>query len=173
MEEDGPQRLPLDEALKRLAQKYFRSHSPASLEDFTWWSGLPKMQCKKAIEGIASELEEVSVESTPMYLYRNNFEATNYAKTMHLLPPYDEYLIGYKSRWVALDKKHEAKAHNKFGIFKPVILHEGRVVGNWKASIDKQATNLTTDLFTEKAKVRKQSLQEAADQLVRFCKKDN
>ncbi|WP_252864807.1 DNA glycosylase AlkZ-like family protein [Capnocytophaga ochracea] len=54
--------IPLDEALKRLAQKYFRSHSPASLEDFTWWSGLPKMQCKKAIEGIASELEEVSVE---------------------------------------------------------------------------------------------------------------
>ena len=110
------------------------------------------------------------VESTPMYLYRNNFEATDYAKTMHLLPPYDEYLIGYKSRWVALDKKHEAKAHNKFGIFKPVILHEGRVVGNWKASIDKQATNLTTDLFTEKTKVRKQSLQEATDQLVRFCK---
>ena len=161
--------IPFDEALKRLAQKYFRSHSPASLEDFTWWSGLPKMQCKKAIEGIASELEEVLVESTSMYLYRNNFEVTDYAKTMHLLPPYDEYLIGYKSRWVALDKKHEAKAHNKFGIFKPVILHEGRVVGNWKASIDKQATNLTTDLFTEKTKVRKRSLQEATEQLVRFC----
>ena len=88
---------------------------------------------------------------------------------MHLLPPYDEYLIGYKSRWVALDKKHEAKAHNKFGIFKPVILHEGRVIGNWKASIDKQATNLTTDLFTEKTKVRKSDLQKATNQLVRFC----
>ena len=162
--------IPLNEALKRLAQKYFRSHSPASLEDFTWWSGLPKMQCKKAIEGIASELEEVLVESTPMYLYRNNFEVTDYAKTMHLLPPYDEYLIGYKSRWVALDKKHEAKAHNKFGIFKPVILHEGRVIGNWKASIDKQATNLTTDLFTEKTKVRKSDLQKASNQLVSFCK---
>ena len=162
--------ITLNEALKLLAQKYFRSHSPASLEDFVWWSGLPKMQCKKAIEGIASELEEVLVESTPMYLYRNNFEVTDYAKTIHLLPPYDEYLIGYKSRWVALDKKHEAKAHNKFGIFKPVILHEGRVVGNWKASIDKQATNLTTDLFAEKTKVKKQSLREATDQLVRFCK---
>lgn len=31
-----------DEALKQLALKYFRSHSPASLEDFVWWSGLTK-----------------------------------------------------------------------------------------------------------------------------------
>ena len=72
-----------------------------------------------------------------------------------MLPPYDEYLIGYKSRWVALDKKHEAKAHNKFGIFKPVILHEGRVVGNWKASIDKQGENRTIDFFAEKSKIGK------------------
>ena len=29
-----------EEALARLARIYFRSHSPATLADFTWWSGL-------------------------------------------------------------------------------------------------------------------------------------
>ena len=159
-----------DEALKQLALKYFRSHSPASLEDFVWWSGLPKTQCKKALNLIANEIEETKVEEETMYLYHNTLDCPDYARKVLLLPPYDEYLIGYKSRWVALEKKHTAKAHNNFGIFKPVILHEGRVVGNWKASIDKQAANLITELFAEKSKVKQQSLQDAINQFVEFCK---
>ena len=159
-----------DKALKQLAIKYFRSHSPASLEDFVWWSGLPKTQCKKALTLIANEIEETKVEEETMYLYHNTLDCPDYARMVLLLPPYDEYLIGYKSRWVALEKKHTAKAHNNFGIFKPVILHEGRVVGNWKASIDKQAENLLTELFAEKSKVKQQSLQDAINQFVEFCK---
>ena len=159
-----------DEALKQLALKYFRSHSPASSEDFVWWSGLTKTQCKKALTLIANQVEEIKVEEETMYLYHNTPDCSDYAGMVLLLPPYDEYLIGYKSRWVALEKKHTAKAHNNFGIFKPVILHEGRVVGNWKASIDKQAENLLTELFAEKTKVKQQSLQYAINQFVEFCK---
>lgn len=159
-----------DDALKQLALKYFRSHSPASLEDFVWWSGLPKTQCRKALTLIANEIEETKIEEETMYLYHNTLDYPNYAKKVLLLPPYDEYLIGYKSRWVALEKKHTAKAHNNFGIFKPVILHEGRVVGNWKASIDKQGENLTIDFFAEKSKIGKQNLQGAVNQFVQFCK---
>ena len=159
-----------EEALKQLALKYFRSHSPASLEDFVWWSGLPKTQCRKALALIAPEIEEIKVEEEMMYLYHNTLDCPDYAKMVLLLPPYDEYLIGYKSRWVALEKKHTAKAHNNFGIFNPVILHEGRVVGNWKASIDKQAANLTIDFFAEKSKIGKRNLQGAVNQFVEFCK---
>ena len=159
-----------DEALKQLAIKSFRSHSPASLDDFAWWSGLSKTQCKKALTLIANEVEEIKVEEETMYLYHNTLDCLDYARKVLLLPPYDEYLIGYKSRWVALEKKHTAKAHNNFGIFKPVILHEGRVVGNWKASIDKQGANLITELFAEKSKVKLRSLQEAINQFVEFCK---
>ena len=159
-----------DEALKQLAIKYFRSHSPVSLEDFVWWSGLPKTQCKKALTLIATEVEEIKVEEETMYLYHNTLDCPDNARMVLLLPPYDEYLIGYKSRWVALEKKHIAKAHNNFGIFKPVILHEGRVVGNWKASIDKQAANLITELFAEKSKIKQQSLQEAINRFMEFCK---
>ena len=147
-----------DDALKQLALKYFRSHSPASLEDFVWWSRLPKTQCRKALVLIAPEIEEIKVEEEMMYLYHNTPDCSDYAGMVLLLPPYDEYLIGYKSRWVALEKKHTAKAHNNFGVFKPVILHEGRVVGNWKASIDKQAANLTIDFFAEKSKIGKRNL---------------
>jgi hypothetical protein len=37
-----------DEALARLTTKYFQSHSPATLDDFVWWSGLNAGDCKRA-----------------------------------------------------------------------------------------------------------------------------
>ena len=49
-----------------------------------------------------------------------------------LLPPYDEYLIGYKSRDIALDETLRHKAHNNMGTFFPVIAHDGIICGNWK-----------------------------------------
>lgn len=32
-----------DEALAELAARYFASHGPATLADFAWWSGLPRL----------------------------------------------------------------------------------------------------------------------------------
>ncbi len=167
------------EVLALLARKYFRSHSPASFEDFCWWTGLPISQNRKAIEQIASELEEVLVEDLPngnkqtMFVYKGQeyeewISKEQENKSVILLPPYDEYLIGYKSRWVSLDKKHEAKAHNRFGIFKPVILYEGKVVGNWKASLDQGAKNIETDIFTKKRESGVRRVQQAEKQLRDF-----
>jgi hypothetical protein len=48
-----------------------------------------------------------------------------------LLPSYDEYLIGYKSRQVSVHPDHSHHAHNQRGIFWPVVLLDGVVVGNW------------------------------------------
>ena len=59
---------------------------------------------------------------------------------VHLLPPYDEYLIGYKSRQIVLHPDHSHKAHNNRGIFWPVILLDGEVVGNWSAAAGKVST---------------------------------
>ena len=42
--------------LARLARSYFRSHAPAVLQDFIWWSGLPVSEAKQAIYLIESEL---------------------------------------------------------------------------------------------------------------------
>ena len=48
-----------------------------------------------------------------------------------LLPPYDEYLIGYKSRDLVLPSEHSHRAHNNMGTFRPVVAHDGLICGNW------------------------------------------
>ncbi|MCH4017644.1 MAG: winged helix DNA-binding domain-containing protein [Prevotella sp.] len=48
-----------------------------------------------------------------------------------LLPPYDEYLIGYKSRDLVLPPGQRHRTHNNSGNFYPVIAHNGIIYGNW------------------------------------------
>ena len=119
-----------EECLAELARRYFRSHSPATLEDFVWWTALPQSDCRKAIQSIASELAEYKKYDLTLYLHQA-CRTRGCRESYILLPSYDEYLIGYKSRHLVLDEAFAHRAHDKKGIFRPVILHRGQVVGNW------------------------------------------
>lgn len=120
-----------DLALARLATKYFQSHSPATLEDFVWWSGLNVGDCKRGIELIGNHLYCDSYKGKTFFLHENS-RTRGFRKGEYLLiPPYDEYLIGYKSRDIVLDPAFKHFAHNNSGIFQPVIAYDGRICGNW------------------------------------------
>ena len=125
-----------DEALMRFTRKYFQSRQPATLEDFVWWSGLNVSDCRKGIELLGDYLH-VETVCTPS-LPRREFYLTDDCRTRGfrkgqflLIPPYDEYLIGYKSRDIVLPPEHRHRAHNNSGIFQPIIAHDGIVCGNW------------------------------------------
>lgn len=142
-----------EKSLQLLARKYFKSHSPATLEDFTWWTGLQKSKCRNAIEQIAPELEEVDIDGQRMFVHKDSLTMPNDETSLIFLPPYDEYLIGYKSRYLCIESRHEHIAYNKFGIFKPVILYNGKVCGNWKLEGKGKQNIITTELFRYNSKV--------------------
>ena len=48
-----------------------------------------------------------------------------------MLPSYDEYLIAYKDRTGVLAPEHQPRAFSNYGIFQPVVLHNGHLRGNW------------------------------------------
>ena len=123
--------LPKEEALARLATKYFQSHAPATLADFVWWSGLPVKECRIGMEQISSALTVKMINGTEYFLHESNRYGKMQKDSITLLPPYDELLIGYKDRSAVLSMEHERKAYNTFGIFYPVVLHEHRIAGNW------------------------------------------
>ena len=125
-----------DEALMLFTHKYFQSRQPATLEDFVWWSGLNVSDCKRGIELLGNYLH-VETVCTPS-LPRREFYLTDDCRTRGfrkgkylLIPPYDEYLISYKSRDIVLSPDYKHKAHNNSGIFQPVIAHDGVICGNW------------------------------------------
>ena len=120
-----------DVALKRFTQKYFKSRQPATLEDFVWWSGLNISDCRKGIELLGDTIHIERWKCRDFYL-TDDCRTRGFRKDKFLLiPPYDEFLIGYKSRDIVLPPEHRHRAHNNSGIFQPIITHDGIVCGNW------------------------------------------
>ena len=122
-----------DEALATLAQKYFRSHSPASLQDFVWWSGLTTKDAKNAIKLVENELIYNKFTDPNLILHEMWLERLPHTDIIfHLLPPFDEYLISYKDRCHVLLIEDYPKAFNNYGTFYPVVLCGGDILGNWE-----------------------------------------
>ncbi len=124
-------KLDKDEMLMMLARKYFQSRQPATIEDFVWWSGLSISDCRKGIELLGNRIHLEEYKGQKFYLTEECRIRYFRRRKYLLIPPYDEYLIAYKSRNIVLAPEHSHRAHNNFGIFKPIIAKDGIICGNW------------------------------------------
>jgi hypothetical protein len=152
-----------DEALAKLAGKYFKSHGPATIQDFSWWSGLSLTNSRLALELIKPELASFQIEGNIFWFYEASISNEN-DQLLHLLPAFDEFLISYKDRTASIALEHQPLAFTKNGIFNPVIAINGKVEGTWKRSIKKETVKIeikpigsfdkyTSGLITNKAKM--------------------
>lgn len=157
-----------DEALAKLARRYFQSHSPASFQDFLWWSGLTITETRRAIQLIEGELINDRYEGYELLVHESWVENKPSEEIVHFLPSFDEYLISYKDRSTVLDTKHYAKAFNNFGIFYPVILHNGKIIGNWKKITKKAGITIETSFFEKKTRVNKKLIKEAENRFLSY-----
>ena len=120
-----------DEALMNLTRKYFQSRQPATLEDFTWWSGLNISDCRKGIALLGNTIHLERWKGMEFYM-TDDCRTRGFRRGKFLLiPPYDEYLISYKSRDVVIPPDYKHRAHNNSGIFQPIIAYDGSICGNW------------------------------------------
>ena len=136
-----------EEALATLATRYFKSHCPASLRDFVWWSGLSITDARKAFHMIQSGFVSETI-GNETYLFTNNFtDALPSKLSIHLLPAFDEYLIAYSNRSAALDGIDNKKTISDNGIFRPIIVINGQIRGLWKRTTKKDKVFIETQHF--------------------------
>lgn len=130
-DERVPESKPIDrdEALARLTQLYFRSHGPATLQDFVWWSGLSTAEAKRGLEMVERQLEKELVGDKVYWSLRSRDTAPDSSHTAHLLPAFDEYFVAYKDRQPTFDH-HDGKV--TWGVLGPTVIIDGTVAGAWK-----------------------------------------
>ncbi len=156
-----------DESLAKLAMNYFRSHGPATMKDFSWWSGLTLTDSKKAIDSIQSKLNSFKLDSD-YYYFIDNQTSINKQAIVHLLPAYDEFLISYANRNAALQHIHTKNTISSNGIFYPVILVNGKVVGIWKRNKVKGEIKIETNYFEEPDNKTKDLIKLKIDEYLNF-----
>ena len=134
-------------ALEELARRYFRSHAPATLHDYQWWSGLKMPDARAGLEAIQSELVSETIGKQTFWM-PNDFKASD-ADTSgpYLLPAFDEYLVSYRDRAASLDTSKKAQAITGNGIFKPVVLHNAWVQGVWQRTFLKKRLSMAYTWF--------------------------
>ena len=127
----GPQ-FTRDEALAELAHRYARSHGPASVRDFAWWSGLPIPDARRAFEAVSPALERRTVGTRTLWSVESEAPTARPTRAAHLLPVYDEYLIAYKDREIAMDPRTQGFDRAQRDDFGHYIVINGRFAGTWR-----------------------------------------
>jgi Winged helix DNA-binding domain len=121
-----------DDALARLARRYLAGHGPAGAADLAAWSGLPLRDARTGLGALAAagEVENVRIGGAPAY--RLPGEPSPEDRSVRLVPAFDEYLLGYRGRALALDAAYARRIQAGGGIVHPAVLLGGRIIGTWR-----------------------------------------
>ncbi|EFC83444.1 winged helix DNA-binding domain-containing protein [Parafrankia sp. EUN1f] len=132
-----PRWLDRDEALGALALAYFRGHGPASRDDFAKWTKLLAADVRAAVAVARPSLTGMDVDGvehlmdplTPERLAACRDEA----RAVHLLPAFDELVLGYTDRSAMLSREDfQRVVPGGNGVFRPTVVHDGRIVATWQ-----------------------------------------
>ncbi len=152
LDEWVPPQPPLEreEALGRWALRHLTSHGPATAADFAWWTKLLAADVRAAVALARPHLERIDVDGVEHWMGTGTAAALashrDAAESVHLLPAFDEHLLGYGDRGAVLPAEH---AHRVVpggnGVFLPTVVAGGQVVGTWRRS---RAGAVTATPFT-------------------------
>ncbi len=127
----APDPLEEPEALARLARRYLTGHGPATAEDLAKWAGITLGRSRAGIQAIGDECIEYSdglVDLAERTGARPGRPSTR-MPAPSLLGAFDPVLHGWVDRSLVAGPHRGIVTTN--GLFRPVALVGGRVVGTW------------------------------------------
>lgn len=132
-----PRRPEREEALGEWARRYFCSHGPATVKDFTRWTNLVAADVRAGLALARPHLARIEVDGVEHLMDPQTPELLDgchpAAEGVFLLPGFDEFLLGYQDRRAALPPEFADRiVPGGNGMFRPTVISAGRVVGTWK-----------------------------------------
>lgn len=125
--------LPPAEALSELATRYVHSHGPVTARDLAWWSNLSLTEAREALaaarDAVEIELDGETYLAGRWQEYITRAEIDAALTTDHVLPAFDEYLLGYHDKSFALPDELRPRVLTKNGLSWPFTLSGGIVTG--------------------------------------------
>lgn len=123
--------LEREEALGEFVLRYFRSHGPASIRDFSWWSSTSLGEARSGLAVARKELSSIEHEGETLYLAADADPEPG-RDGIRALPGFDEYLLGYRDRAPQLSAGHAGRiVPGGNGMFRSTVVSDGLVVGTW------------------------------------------
>lgn len=134
------------EAIVEMTWRYFRSHGPATLQDFVWWSGLRVTEARAGLDALRDTLVTETVDGKT-YWWVDDPPLASADDTVVVLPPFDEYLVSYTDRTASLDPQFDGQWPWGGALGSSIIVIGGQVVGYWQRHIRKQRVSVEAKTF--------------------------
>ena len=144
LDERAPAAAPVarDEALARLALRFFTSHGPATVRHFAWWSNLSLRDCAAGLAAVRDGLASDIIDGTEWFGFADPAPRAPVRGAL-LLPEYDEALVGVKELGL-LDRPRTRKAWTD-RFLRPLLI-DGQPVGTWRRLMGRKVL-IETNLF--------------------------
>jgi hypothetical protein len=157
------------ECLAELTRRYFTSHGPATEADFAWWSGLTRSDVRAGLEMAGHELVSEEVQGERYWSAAQPVRAGQVASAAHLLPNFDEYVVGYTDRSAIFDESHTTKLDARSNpLFQYTLVLDGRIAGTWKRILKKDRVEIELLPFARLAKGAQPAIEAAAERFGKF-----
>lgn len=147
--------LSRDAAWAELARRYLAAYGPAEPDDLATWSGLPMSEVRAAWKSIANDLTDVEIAGRPAWMLKEQLawldEFPAQAPIVRLLPGFDTYLLGYRSRNLVVSLQYARRINAGGGMVHPTLIVDGRAIGTWKLTRQKSSVDVVLEPFEELA----------------------
>lgn len=124
-------KLSRDDALAELTMRYFSTRGPATVNDFSWWSGLTAAQVREGIEAIGAKLEREIVDGRTYWFMPGRTPPKPRSPVVDLIQVYDEVAMSYRESRDVLSSKNVTTLASGSLVLHPVLL-DGALIGHWK-----------------------------------------
>ena len=170
-----PDYKPLDEreAVRDLILRYLKGYGPASMQDFSYWSGMKMRDAKPIFASLKPYLSEINVLGQPHPLLALKEDIGEIAETepvtvVRLLPKFDSLMMGHRDKTRFLNTEYKARIFLPAAEVAAVILVDGRVQGVWRMSKGKKSWSLEINLFKRLSEEAENLLEEEIQKIRGF-----
>ncbi len=129
------QDIPGEQAEDWLLRRYLAAYGPATVQDFAAWAGLNVRAARHIWQRLQPEMETISVEGIDAAVLQSDLPTLQAAslasQVLHLLPSFDVYLLGHRSKSHLVADDHYKRVYRAAGWLSPVLLIDGRIAGVW------------------------------------------
>jgi hypothetical protein len=166
-----PKSIPTIEAQCALFRKFLRAYGPATLSDFSHWSGIPMQQVKPLPALLEPEMVEIPGKKTGLLL-REDVDVLNDSRmtkaSIRLLPNFDSYLLAHREKDHLLAEKHYKRVYRNQGWISPVVLIDGAIAGVWSYTLQGKRLLVNIEPFGKLSKTERAGIEQEAESLALF-----
>jgi hypothetical protein len=147
--------IPAAKAQHALLRKYLPAYGPATLQDFSHWSGIPISEVRPLRALLGDEFVEIDHGGRKSLLHSNDLahldKKAPAERSVRLLPHFDPYLLAHREKDHLLSRAHYKRVYRNQGWISPVVLIDGAIAGVWSYKIQGGRLLLTIEPFARLA----------------------